>query len=191
LNEIRGEQISRYQRTRLKEGASNRTINIELALVRLVLGKKRWRDIVEPDEEGRTRVTMLKERKDIGRELSDDEVFRLLSACKNSASRGLYPAVLTSIHMGLRSQELRLLRWRQVDLIEGIITVLCCRQILWQEQDRRRGWPSRLFEHPRSPDTAELAFSVSKRATERCRFSARSLRAEGEEGNLWRRGGPL
>ena len=42
---------------------------------------------------------------------------------KASASRGLFPAVLTSIHTGLRSQELRLLRWCQVDLIEGIITV--------------------------------------------------------------------
>jgi len=31
--------------------------------------------------------------------------------------------VLTSIHTGLRSQELRLLRWHQVDLQEGIITV--------------------------------------------------------------------
>jgi integrase len=31
--------------------------------------------------------------------------------------------VLTSIHTGLRSQELRLLRWHQVDLIEGVITV--------------------------------------------------------------------
>lgn len=117
LNEIRGEHISRYQRARLKEGASNRTVNIEVNLLRLVLRKaKLWRNIADD-------VTMLKERADVGRELSDDEVHRLLSACKASASRGLYPAVLTSIHTGLRSQELRLLRWHQVDLLEGIITV--------------------------------------------------------------------
>jgi len=34
-----------------------------------------------------------------------------------------YTAVLTSIHTGLRSQELRLLQWRQVDLLKEIITV--------------------------------------------------------------------
>jgi integrase len=117
LSEIDARHISGYQRTRLKEGASNRSINIEVNLVRLVLRKaKFWNNIADE-------VTMLKERTDIGRELSDDEVHRLLIACKTSASRGLYPAVLTSIHTGLRSQELRLLRWHQVDLLEGIITV--------------------------------------------------------------------
>jgi integrase len=117
LNEITAEHISRYQRERKKEGASNRTINIEVWLVRLVLRKvKLWSRI--SDE-----VRMLKERVEVGRQLSDDEIRRLLKACKESRSRGLYTAVLTSIHTGLRSQELRLLRWRQVDLIEGTITV--------------------------------------------------------------------
>jgi integrase len=117
LSEIRREQISRYQRARLKEGASNRTVNIEVGLVRLVLRKaKLWHNIADD-------ITMLKERADIGRELSDDEIHRLLAACKASVSRGLYPAVLTSIHTGLRSQELRLLRWHQVNLLEGTITV--------------------------------------------------------------------
>jgi integrase len=117
LFEIKPEDISRYQRARGKEKASGRTVNIEIALVRLVLRKaKLWGRIVDE-------VKPLRERKDTGRELSDDEIQRLLSACKASVSRGLYPAVLTSIHTGLRSQELRLLRWHQVDLLEGTITV--------------------------------------------------------------------
>jgi len=117
LNEIRDGHISRYQRARLKAGAANRSINIEVGLLRLVLRKaKLWHNIADD-------VTMLKERTDIGRELSDDEIRQLLMACKASASRGLYSAVLTSIHTGLRSQELRLLRWHQVDLLEGTITV--------------------------------------------------------------------
>jgi integrase len=117
LNEIDAKHISRYQRARQKENASNRTINIEVSLIRLVLRQaKLWNNLGDD-------VTLLKERTDIGRELSDDEVHRLLVACKTSASRGLYPAVLTSIHTGLRSNELRLLRWHQVDLLEGIITV--------------------------------------------------------------------
>jgi Phage integrase family len=83
----------------------------------LVLRKAKLWSNIEDD------VVMLKERTDIGRELSDDEIHRLLTICKGSVSRGIYPADLTSIHTGLRSQELRLLRWHQVDLIEGIITV--------------------------------------------------------------------
>jgi len=117
LSDIKEDHISRYQRQRRKEGASNRSVNIEISLVRLVLRKaKLWSNISEG-------VKPLKERADVGRELSDDETQRLLAACQASASRGLYPAVLTSIHTGLRSQELRLLRWRQVDLIDGVITV--------------------------------------------------------------------
>jgi integrase len=38
-------------------------------------------------------------------------------------SRLLYPAILVSLHTGLRNEELRLLRWRQVDLLDGSITV--------------------------------------------------------------------
>jgi hypothetical protein len=74
LDEIRAEDISR------KEGASNRSINIEVNLVRLGLRKaKLWNGIADD-------VSMLKERAHIGRELNDDKVHRMLSACKASAS---------------------------------------------------------------------------------------------------------
>lgn len=117
LSEISPARISKYQRFRLKQKSSPRSVNIEVGLIRLVLRKaKLWHHIADE-------VHMLKERSDIGRRLSDDEIYRLLNACKASASRSLFSAVLTSIHTGLRSQELRLLRWRQVDLIEAIITV--------------------------------------------------------------------
>jgi integrase len=106
-----------YQRAHLKEKASPRSINIEIALVCLVLrDAKLWQNIAGD-------VKMLEEESDIGRELSDDEAIRLLTACKASASRSLYPGVLVSIHTGLRSHEMRLLRWRQVDLDKGTITV--------------------------------------------------------------------
>jgi hypothetical protein len=46
LFEIGGEQISRYQRQRLKAGVSNRKINIEVTLLRLVLRKAKLRKAV-------------------------------------------------------------------------------------------------------------------------------------------------
>jgi integrase len=53
----------------------------------------------------------------------DDEIHRLLTAIQASVSRSLYPAFIMSTHTGLRNKELRLLRWRQVDLINGSVTV--------------------------------------------------------------------
>jgi integrase len=117
LSEITPDDIGKYQGKRHKAGASNRTVNIEIGLLRLALKKaKLWANLADD-------VKMLKERSDIGRELSDDEQHRLLTTAKASASRSLYPALVTSIHTGLRSKELRLLRWRQVDLMEGFIMV--------------------------------------------------------------------
>jgi integrase len=83
----------------------------------MILRKHRLWANLQPD------VRMLPERTDIGRALSADEVSRLLAACRKSRSRSLYPAVLLSIHTGLRNGELRLLRWSQVDFLNRTLTV--------------------------------------------------------------------
>jgi integrase len=56
------------------------------------------------------------------RYLSDDELARLLSACKESRNPWLHPAVLLALTTGCRQGELMSLRWRQVDF--GRRTVL-------------------------------------------------------------------
>ena len=111
VQDVKPEHISRYQRLRLKEKASPKSVNLEVELLRLILKKhKRWAAIADE-------VTMLRVRKDRGRELSDDEIHRLLTAIQASISRSLYPAIFVSTHTGLRNKELRLLKWRQVDLM--------------------------------------------------------------------------
>jgi integrase len=117
VQDVKPEHISRYQRARLKEGASPKSVNLEVELLRLILKKhKRWAAIADE-------VMMLRTPKDVGRELSDDETHRLLTAIQASVSRSLYPAFIMSTHTGLRNKELRLLKWRQVDLIDGSVTV--------------------------------------------------------------------
>jgi integrase len=117
LEDISPHHISRYQSARKKEGASNRTINIEVGLLRMVMIKhRRWHNI-SPD------IRMLREREDIGRALPPDEQLRILTAAQQSASRSLHLAVLLSIHSGMRIQELRLLRWRQVDFLKKEIRI--------------------------------------------------------------------
>lgn len=117
LPDIGADDISRYQAERKKEGASPRTVNLEVGALRAILRKHRIWANIQPD------VRMLKVRGEVGRALTDDEIHRLFTACKKSRSRSLYPAVLLSFHTGLRNSELRNLRWRQIDLIEGHLIV--------------------------------------------------------------------
>ncbi len=117
LEDIRPEHISRYQRERRKAGMSGRTINMEVGLIRALLIERRIWQNIGPD------VRMLRERKDIGRALSRDEEHRLLTAAKRTDSRSLYPAVLLSSHTGMRKGEMRLLHWRQVDLLRAEVRV--------------------------------------------------------------------
>ena len=111
LTDISPDDVNRYQAARRKEEASPRTINMEIGTLRAILRKARLWANIQPD------IHMLKVRNEVGRALSDDELHRLLAACKASRSRSLYPAVLLSLHTGLRNQELRHLKWRQIDLI--------------------------------------------------------------------------
>jgi integrase len=117
LTDITADDISRYQAKRKKDQASPRTINMEVGTLRAILRKHRLWANLQPD------VRMLKVRQEVGRALTEDEQHRLLTVAKKSRSRSLYPAVLLSLHTGLRNAELRLLKWRQVDLLERAVTV--------------------------------------------------------------------
>jgi integrase len=117
LSDIKCDDISRYQASRKKKSASPRTINMEVGTLRAILRKHRLWTNLQPD------VRMLKVRHDVGRALSKDEQNSLLLFAQRSRSRSLYPAILLSLHTGLRNAELRSLRWRQIDLLEGAITV--------------------------------------------------------------------
>jgi integrase len=113
LADITPQDIGKYQGIRQKEGASNRTINMEVSTLRMMMKSARLWGPVSED------VRMLPERRDIGRALTPDEEQRLLEACRRSPQRALYTAVVIFCNTGLRNAELRRARWSQVDFLRA------------------------------------------------------------------------
>jgi integrase len=113
LSDISAADIGHYQYSRQQEGASNRTINMEIATLRMIMKVERlWMNLAQD-------VKMLPERQDIGKALSEEEAKRLLVACRRSPSPSLYPAVVIYCNTGLRNSELRCAVWGQLDFLKA------------------------------------------------------------------------
>lgn len=110
LADITPESISDYQRIRLAEGASSKTINLEVGTVRAVLRRHRLWANLQPD------VRMLATTDDHGKALTEAEEQALLKACAESRSLALLPAVVVALNTGMRYREVLSLRWTDVDL---------------------------------------------------------------------------
>jgi integrase len=107
------QEIGKYQGIRQKEGASNRTINMEISTLRMMMKSARLWGAISQD------VRMLPERRDIGKALTPDEEKKLLDACRKSPQPSLYTAVVIFCNTGLRNAELRRARWSQVDFLKA------------------------------------------------------------------------
>ena len=117
LTDVTAEDVSQYQKARLKAGRAPKTVNLEVGSLRGVLRKNRlWAALAED-------VRQLPARSTVGRCLTADEETRLLGECTKSRSRALYPFVKVALATGCRYNELRLLRWQQVDFIGKTLTV--------------------------------------------------------------------
>jgi integrase len=117
LTDITDHDIARYQEQRRQKKAANKTINNEVAALRAILRRHRLWAQIAPD------VRMLRAREDVGRALTVEEEEKILRACAASRSRSLLPVVTLALNTGLRHDELRLLTWRQVDLVNEAVTV--------------------------------------------------------------------
>jgi len=57
------------------------------------------------------------------RALSDDERKALLDACEKSSNKYIYPVVVLALSTGMRQGEIMNLRWQDVDIENGLITL--------------------------------------------------------------------
>lgn len=109
VTDIEAKDIARYQRKRLDEGASPKTVNLEIATLRAILKRHGAWASLQPE------VTMLTVHDDVGKALTADEERALLYACGKSRSRSLLPFVTLLIETGARYNTVRTLRWKNID----------------------------------------------------------------------------
>ena len=118
LPDVTENRIRQYIVKRRHEGASNRTINMEIGELSRAIGRT-WRECWP-------RLQKLQERADVGRALSSAEEADLLKAAaeisKNKAPL-IGVLVRLALSTGMRAGELISLTWRQVDLNDGLLTV--------------------------------------------------------------------
>ena len=110
VSDIDATDIAKYQQKRLAEGASAKTVNLELGTLRGILRHHGLWASLQPD------VRMLPVRDDVGRAISAEEERALLEACAKSRSRSLLPFVTLAIETGARYNVIRTLQWGNVNL---------------------------------------------------------------------------
>ena len=118
LGRITSGDISHYQESRIGEGVSGRTINMEVAVLRRMLKKaKRWAMLAED-------VTMFPETSHIGRALTGEEKKRLFqTAAKKPESLVAYCAAVLAASTTCRGVELKSIRWKEVDLFKRVVRI--------------------------------------------------------------------
>jgi integrase len=107
--DIDARDIARYQQKRLPEGASPKTVNLEIGTLRAILRRHGIWARLQQD------VRMLPTREDVGRAITGEEERALLEGCAKSRSRSLLPFVTLAIETGARFGVIRILQWENID----------------------------------------------------------------------------
>ena len=116
LPDLTEDAIREYIKTRLTEGASGRTVNMELGELSRAIGKP-W-SVLWP------KVRKQEERKDVGKALSAEEEKRLLETASKKKRWQLAATIIRALLLtGMRSGELTGATWGQVDFEKRTFTV--------------------------------------------------------------------
>lgn len=116
LPDLTEDRVREYIKARLAEGASGRTINMEVGELSRAIGKP-W-SVLWP------KVRKQEERKDVGKALSPEEEKRLLEAAGKKKRWQLAAIIIRALLLtGMRSGELTGATWGQVDFEKRTLTV--------------------------------------------------------------------
>jgi integrase len=116
LCDIGYREVADYQRLRQQSGPEGRTVNIEVGLLRQVLKAfDLWQPLAG-------KVRMMRERHDIGKALTPEQE-RTLLAATSEADSACHTAALLALNTAMRKDEIRLLRWGQIDLEKRFLIV--------------------------------------------------------------------
>ena len=117
---ITPDDVREYLLIRKQAGASGRTINMEVGILRRILARANrlhafaGSDVFKP----------LPERKDIGRALSHPERLRLIATARTRPGwQNAYLAAVLALNTTMRPGEIRRLRWRDIDFIDRSLIV--------------------------------------------------------------------
>jgi len=118
LVKITAESLLAYRETRAKDGLSPAYINMEMGTIRRILKRaKRWH--VLADE-----IKPLKERREVGCALSPELKAKLLAIAGSRPEwQAVRCAVILALNTTMRGCELKGLRWRDVDLLDRMLTI--------------------------------------------------------------------
>jgi integrase len=119
LSTITPAAIAGYQQARHKSGIAGRTINMDIGALRRVLKQcGHWRRLQD-------QVQSLPENQvPIGRALTLEEQQRLFDAALSNAEwEHVYCAAMIAANTSMRPVEVKNLRWQDVDLFDGTLTV--------------------------------------------------------------------
>jgi integrase len=115
LCDIGASEIASYQGKRKEDGASARTLNKELQVLRQVLKRHKLWAMLQGE------VRLEREHASIGKALAPEEETKLLAACESNSL--LHTVVSLALQTALRKNEIRMLRWSQIDLFNRTLTV--------------------------------------------------------------------
>ena len=115
LCDIAAREIATYQAKRKADDASARTLNKELQVLRQILKRYKLWSALQGE------VKFEREHTSIGKALMAEEETRLLAACESNSL--LHTVVSVALNTALRKDEIRTLRWSQIDLFERTLTV--------------------------------------------------------------------
>jgi len=123
LAEMSAQRIAQYdrdrttQKSRLGRTVTPSTINRELAILRHMLRlAEEWGYIAKVP-----RIRLAKEPEGRLRFLSEEEIARLLTACRESRNLHLTAIVIIALNTGMRKAEIMGLAWERVDFSRGVL----------------------------------------------------------------------